>query len=438
MHKTSRWMLDRQTETTTTLLTALFIGLLTGVAAWLLKLMISWISHWLTNSFSLNGPNYPLLVIPVVGIVLTGIFVRYILRYNVEHGVDQIIAMIKDKQPVMKRRLTAGSMIASTLTLAFGGSAGSEGPIAFTGAAIGSNVARGAGMSRHLTMIMLGCGAGAGIAGIFKAPVGGALFTIEVLRLEMTTISIFALFLSTITAALTAFVLSGCTFDIPWDTIATFDESMLPWVFGLGVFCGFYSYYYVWVMKRMKRLFGSIRNPWIQNIASGLSLAILVFLFPALYGEGYGVIGNIINGNDSGLLHDSIWASLDNSTWLLVAVMAGILLTKCFAASSSNSGGGVAGDFAPTLFAGAIAGLLFATMVNLAWPGEINASHFALIGMGAVMAGAIRAPLMAIFLTMEMTASYTFILPITIAATIAFGIVKALTPGAFYDVRHLR
>lgn len=428
---------DRQTETTFFLVLAFVTGLLTGVAAFLLKRMIGCVSQLLTSCFNADGPNYLLLLIPIVGIVLTGIFVRYILRYNVEHGVARLLDRIRNKRPVMKRRLTFGSMIASTFTLGFGGSAGSEGPIAFTGAAIGSNVARAMKMSPSMMMVMLGCGAGAGIAGIFKAPVGGALFTIEVLRMELTTTSVFALFIASITSALTAFVLSGCTFDVPWATIVPFDMSLIPWVIALGIFCGLYSYYYAWVMKKLSALFSSIKNQWIRNISSGAVLAVLVFLFPALYGEGYGVIGEIVNGNTSSLMRDSLWAGSPTAETTLLVVAAGILLVKCIATSASNSGGGVAGDFAPTLFAGAIAGLLFASAVNLTGLATIDASHFALIGMGAVMAGAIRAPMMAIFLTIEMTASYSFIVPIVLSATISFAIVKALTPGSFYNLRRL-
>lgn len=417
---------------------AFFTGLVTGAFAALLKGIIALLTKVLTSHVGEGGPEWLLLVIPLVGILLTGIYVRYILRNNVEHGVGQLVVDIKDNQPKMPSKLIYGPIIASSLTLGFGGSAGSEGPIAYTGAAIGSNMARWFGLSPQLVMIMVGCGAGAGIAGIFKAPVGGMLFTLEVLKMQMTTLSVMALIIAALTSAVTAYVLSGCTFDVSWTDHVQFSPSIIPWVVALGVFCGFYSYYYATVMKKMGKGYLRIRNPWIRNLASGAVLAVLVFLFPSLYGEGYGVVTQLINGDNGELLtHTFLFGDIDSVT-VLIFVAASILAVKCWAASAANSGGGVAGDFAPTLFAGAVAGVFFGTVAQKYAGADISPAIFALLGMAAVMAGAIRAPLMSIFLVLEMADCYAYFLPVVVVATVSYGVVKALSPESFYSTKEMR
>lgn len=432
------WCRDRMTPKSILLTVAFATGLVTGAFAALLKWLIALITNLLTFHVKCDGPEWLLLIIPLVGILLTGIYVRYILRNNVEHGVEQLVVDIKNDKPDMPPKLIYGPVIASSLTLGFGGSAGSEGPIAYTGAAIGSNMARWFGLSPQLVMIMVGCGAGAGIAGIFKAPVGGMLFTLEVLKMQMTTLSVMALVIAALTSAVTAYVLSGCTFDVSWADHVQFSPSIIPWVIALGIFCGLYSYYYSAVMKKMGKSYLRIKNPWMRNLVSGGVLAALVFLFPSLYGEGYGVVTQIINGHSNELLsHTFLFADI-NSVTVLIVVSAGILAVKCWAASAANSGGGVAGDFAPTLFAGAVAGLFFGTVAQKYAGADISPAIFALLGMAAVMAGAIRAPLMSIFLVLEMADCYAYFLPVVVVATVSYGVVKALSPESFYSAKKIR
>ncbi len=425
-------------EKTVVLLTAFVIGLATGTCAWLLKLMIGTLSRWLTAGMVSTGFNWRLLFIPVIGIVLTGLFTRRVVRMKIEHGVARLIKNIRDGDPVLSPKLCFAPMMASTLTLGFGGSAGSEGPIAYTGAAIGSNVSRLFGMSPQMMMAMVGAGAGAGIAGIFKSPIGGAFFTLEVLKMPLTTLTVMALLIACITAAMMAYVLSGFTYDLPWTRIIEFDSSLIVPVAILGVFCGLYSYYYAGVMRHLGAWFVKITRPWVRNIVSGALLAGMVFLFPALYGEGYTIIGDIINNHPEALLRDSVLGGFSTDSITLIIIATGsILLLKCWAACSANSGGGVAGDFAPTLFAGAVAGLFF-TLVAQNWFGyNLPAGAMAVVAMAAVMAGAIRAPMMAIFLTVEMTDSYPLFLPIVIAVTTSWAITKTLTPGSFFQTKHI-
>lgn len=291
------WRRRNLSEKAFVFLLASLVGLLAGTGAFVLKRLVGGVSHLLTSHFHSDSANWALLVIPVVGIVLTGIFCRYIMRARLAHGVKQLMTGLANKVYTLRSYLTFAPIVASTLTLGFGGSAGSEGPIAYTGAAIGSNVARIFRLSPRLMMLMVGCGAGAGIAGIFKSPLGGALFTLEVLRMPMSTLSVMVLMVTVVIASMTAYLLSGCSLDIPFDQSVAFDPGLLPYVVLLGLFCGFYSLYYSYVMKKIGLLLEHFHNPWVRNVTGGALLAGLVFLFPSLYGEGYGVVGEMINGN---------------------------------------------------------------------------------------------------------------------------------------------
>lgn len=412
---------------------ASIIGICAGFFAFLLKWMIGKVTGWLTSGTGYADDNWVFLFIPVAGIVLTGIFVRNVVRVDITHGVSKLIASLKQQIYNIKARILVSPMIASTITLGFGGSAGAEGPIAYTGAAIGSNLARVFGLTPQLMMIMIGCGAGAGIAGIFKSPVGGFLFTLEVLRLELSTVSVIAVLVSSILGAMTSFVLSGCTPDVVFAGSHPFDSTLIPVFIALGIFCGFYSLYYSVVMKRMQKFYQRISNQWIRNIMGGIILAGAIILFPSLYGEGYDVIAKVLATDYSSMTNGSVWTRFGDTPVLLLLVSAGIIMVKCFAASASNSAGGVAGDFAPTLFAGCFAGLFFALFINHVYPeAQLPAEEFAFVGMGGVMAGAIRAPLMALFLTVEMTGCYSLFLPVLIVCGISSGIVWLFSRRDFY------
>ena len=422
----------KMSESLIAFIVALIIGLITGVCAYILKLTIDSISRFLTQGMDLSQGNWRLLILPLAGIILTSLYVHYIAKERLTHGTSCILSDIAQHKSNLGSSLIYSPIIGCSLTLGFGGSAGSEGPIAYTGAAIGSNIGKLFRVNSHIMMILLGCGAGAGIAAIFKAPVGGMLFTLEVLRMELTTLSALTLLTSCLTAALTAYILSGCTVDMALYNPSSFDVSALPYIIMLGVFCGIYSLYYSGVMKRMDRFWSSMSHPWIKHLSSGIIISGLVFLFPAFYGEGYSTIGEILNGHPSSIVNDSIFFFTANRGWGLIAVTGIILLLKSFMTSATNSGGGVGGDFAPTLFAGCMAGLFFTSILNQAFGLGLDSGNFAYFAMAGVMAGAIHAPLMAIFLTVEMTGQYTLLLPLTIDAAISYGIVRFFDNETFY------
>lgn len=399
---------------------AFVTGLLSGAGAFILKTLIRWLSAPLVAHMHPYSSNWALLAMPIAGIMLTGIYQRYVLHKEIYHGTDRLNRAIAERHYRLAGNLTYAPIIASTLTLGFGGSAGGEGPIAYTGAAIGSNLGKMLKATPAMMKIMLACGATAGIAGIFMAPVGGVLFSLEVLSVTLTAGALVALFMAAVTAALTAFMLSGCVTDLAFTAAAPFEWNLMPWVLLLGICCGLYSFYYSSVMTFMKRWFASMRNPWMMNLISGSILAVLVFVFPPLFGEGYDFMGHVLSGDTSVFAAYSLFATdgADTATPLLIAF--GVIAVKAFACASTNSGGGVAGDFAPTLMAGCVTGYLVGAVLNLIFGLSLPVGTFAFIGMAGVMAGAVRAPFMAIFITVEMTQTYTLLLPVVATAAISY------------------
>lgn len=426
------WRQMHITDSGFVLVLAVIVGFLAGVSAWFLKLMIAWVTRLSTGGHSPGEWNWIYLILPVVGITLAGLFCRFVLKANVSNGVAQLVGDLNARRYRLSPKTIYGSLIASSLTLGMGGTAGSEGPIAYASAGIGSGMGRIFRVSPRMMAILVGCGAGAGIAGIFKAPVGGALFTLEVLRVELSTVAVIGVFLATLVAALTAYALSGCTLDINVVSPGAFDNHTIIWAVVLGAVCGLYSLYYTMSGGMTKRLLGSCRSPWLKYITSGLTIGVMIMIFPALYGEGYGAITRVINGDFNSLAADGVMSSMRVTPWLIVAICGGILLFKGIGSSAANNGGGVAGDFAPTLFAGCILGLMFALTVNGAHIAHLDASHYALIGMAGAMAGIIRAPLMAMFLTTEMVGGFEFLLPVAIVALISYCIVMIFKRDTFY------
>lgn len=395
-------------------------GLLAGVGAFVLKRMIGWVSQLLTGGLDVQHANPVLLSLPVAGVLLAVLFQRYVARRWLCHGVDRLNADLRRghyRQP-FSQMFTA--MIASAFTLGFGGSAGSEGPIAYTGAAMGSSVGRVCGVSREMMKVLVACGAAAGIAGIFKAPVGGAFFALECLCVELSSGAIIALMIAAVTAGLTAYVLSGCTPDIYFSEQVPFDMHWLPWVVAAGFFCGLYSVYYQVVMTRLARFYASMRRPWLKNIMAGAIIGAAIFLFPPLYGEGYGFISKMLAQDMGALTGYGLFAGDGTGLPLVLVLSGGMMLVKAFATASTTSGGGVAGDFAPALFAGCVAGIFFAVASNALFGAGLPVGCFGFFGMGAVMAATQRAPLMAIFLTVEMGAAYKLLLPVVVISTVSY------------------
>lgn len=412
---------------------AIITGIGAGVGAWVLKFTIGHASRLIVSNLREDGLNFFILLLPFAGILLTVVYQRYVVHSSLEHGADQISRALAEKRYRIRRGMCYQPIMAAIMTLSFGGSAGAEGPIATAGAALGSNLAKLFGVSPDMMRILVGCGAGAGIGGIFKAPVGGMLYTLEVMKMRMTTLSVLALVLAAICGAMTCYVLTGYTFDVQFLPTSFFDPKYLGWICLFGIFCGVYSVYYNKVTTFLHGFFGRFKNHWYKNLVSAGILSASLFLFPSLYGEGYGIVTDLVNSRTASVLQGSIFATIGTTGWWLVGFALILLLVKVWATISTNSGGGVAGDFAPTIFAGAVAGLVFARAMNLAFDADIPEALFALLGTAGAFSGIIHAPLMATFLVSEMVGNgYGYILPLFLVAMISYLTVKFLTPGSKY------
>ncbi|MDE6238448.1 MAG: chloride channel protein [Muribaculaceae bacterium] len=418
------------------LFVAFLVGICGGVAAILLKTAIHFISSALTSRVNISAGNYVYIILPAIGVVLSALFVRYIVKDNISHGVTRVLYAISQNKSRLKRHNIWTSIVASSVTIGFGGSVGAEGPIVFTGAAIGSNIGRLFRMSPRTLMILVGCGAAAGIAGIFKAPIAGMLFTLEVLMLDLTAVSVMPLLIASITSATLAYIYTGYDFEFFFIQSEEFYMAKVPYAVVLGVFCGFVSLYFTKVMNMMENFFHKFKNRWNKTLVGCIILSALVFIFPPLYGEGYGSIIGLLNGDPSSIVNGSLFYGDRNQVWFIILFIALIILTKAFATSATNGAGGVGGTFAPSLYVGCMAGFLFAYVVNLiGFDTALSTKNFALIGMAGVMAGVMHAPLMAIFLTAELTGGYDLFLPLLIVSTISYGTIKIFEPYSIYTMR---
>lgn len=431
-----KWRERHISENTFLLFLALLVGIFCGLAAQVLKYLIHTISSTLTAHADAHSANYLYIILPTVGVVLAALFVRYVVKDNISHGVTRVLWAISQNKSRLKRHNTYTSLFASAVTIGFGGSVGAEGPIVHTGAAIGSNLGSMFRMSPRVLMILVGCGAAAGIAGIFKAPIAGMLFTVEVLMLDLTTVSVMPLLVASITSAVIAYTYTGYTFEFFFAQNADFVMAKVPGVIALGIACGLVSLYFTRVMNMMENFFGRFSHPWVRTIIGCCILSGLVFLFPPLYGEGYDSIMGLLAGDPSAIVNGSIFSGDGNQVWFIALFILMIILTKAFATSATNGAGGVGGTFAPSLYVGCMTGFLFAYLCNQFDFGiEFNTRNFALIGMAGVMSAVMHAPLMAIFLTAELTGGYDLFLPLLIVSTIAYGTIKLFEPYSIYTTR---
>jgi len=416
------------------LLLSFVLGLATAIAAWLLKYLIHFIQHFLTEHASINGMNYLFLVYPVAGILLSGLFVKYIVRDDISHGVTKILYAISQRKSRIKKHNIWSSLAASSITIGFGGSVGAEAPIVLTGSAIGSNLGRMFKMEHKTLMLMVGCGAAGAIAGIFKAPIAGLLFTIEVLMLDLTTASVLPLLTTSITAATLSYILTGSDAMFKFDQAESFVMSRIPYVLILGVICGLIALYFTRISIWIEGVFRKLKTFWKKFFFGGAVLSVLIFLFPPLYGEGYDVIGSLLGGNYEHLLNGSLFLPLaDNVVGSLVFFLL-IVFTKVFATAATNGGGGCGGIFAPSLFLGSVVGFTFSHFIGLAGV-HLPIENFALMGMAGMMAAIMHSPLTAVFLIAELTGGFSLFLPLMIVTLSAYVTILAFDRYSLYSVR---
>lgn len=418
------------------LIISFVVGILTAFSAIILKNLIHWIQHLLTSNFAVDNANYMLLVYPVIGILLSGLFVKYIVRDDIGHGVTKILYAISQRKSRIKPHNMWTSIVASSVTIGFGGSVGAEAPIVLTGAAIGSNLGRVFKMEQKTLMLLVGCGAAGAIAGIFKAPIAGLVFVIEVLMLDLTMTSVLPLLISSVTAATMAYIFTGTEAMFKFSQTEQFFIERIPYVLLLGIFCGLVSLYFTRVMNSVEGMYRRLGIYWKKFLLGGAMLSVLIFLFPPLYGEGYGTIGSLLNGQFSHLMDTSPFYSLDGSYWGILLFLFAILLVKVFASSATNAGGGCGGIFAPSLYLGCIAGFVFAHTSNFfPFTMYLSEKNFALLGMAGVMAGVMHAPLTGVFLIAELTGGYDLFLPLMIVSVSSYITILMFEPHSIYSMR---
>lgn len=412
-----RALLRKLPERETLLLLSVVTGVLCGGAAVLLKWSIHSIQTGLGSLFP--DRRWPYLVFPGVGMLLSLLIVRYLVKDNIGHGVTKVLQAVSKNESKIKKHNLWSSMLTSALTIGFGGSVGAEAPIVYTGAAIGSNLARYCGLSYRGMTLLLGCGAAGAVAGIFNAPLAGVLFTLEVLLFNISMTSILPLLLSSLSATLVsyAFFGRGAQFEA---SLVEFSMRNIPWYVLLGVFSGFVSLYFLRTTLWMEDMVSRLRSPWIRWALSAVGLGLLIYFLPPLYGEGYDSLRPMLSGSaGSGAL------------WLFVLV----LVFKVFSMSLTNAGGGVGGTFGPTLFVGAVAGFVMATAVNSFLPYQIPVSNFVLVGMAGTMAGVMQAPLTAIFLIAEISGGYILLVPLILTAAVSYGVTRIFEKYSIYTKR---
>ena len=423
------------------LLMSFVIGILTACAGLLLKWLIHLIQHLLTYQFSETDANWLYLLWPVIGIVLTGLFVRHVVRDDIGHGITKILYAIARKNSFIKAHNTWTSVVASAITIGFGGSVGAEAPIVLTGSAIGSNLGRLFRLNNKQLMLLVGCGAAGAVSGIFKAPIAGLVFTLEVLMLDFTLGSLLPLLVSCVTAAALTFMVTGTDTIFEFHLTNAFSVDRLPAYALLGIFCGAVSLYFTRVMNWLEDIFRRLQKPWKRLLFAAPMLSILIFLFPSLYGEGYELIHLILNGQGRAEWAEAMQGSLfSGSSSLLLLYLGGVMLFKVFATTATNGGGGCGGTFAPSLFLGCVSGFFF----SLVWndiPGQsliVPENNFALLGMAGLMSGVMHAPLTGIFLIAELTGGYGLFLPLMIVAVTSYLTIIGFEPHSIYTMRLAR
>ena len=421
-------------EKTKLLLLAVLVGLLCGCAAILLKTLIHWIQNGLTSWFNNPADWLMLLLYPGIGMLLSMLFVRYLLKDDISHGVTKVLQAVSKNESNIKSHNTWSSIAASSVTIGFGGSVGAEAPIVYSGAAIGSTVARWAGLSYKDMTTLLGCGAAAAIAGIFKAPLAGVLFTLEILLFNISMNAILPLLLSSVTATVVTYLFMGTDVQFA-GSIEAFRMGNIPFYLLLGIFCGFMSLYFIRVTLKVEDRMRRFRNPFWKWALCASLLGVLIFLFPPLYGEGYNALTMMLNNNPGEVPVFVFGNRLQSSPWLFLLYFAAILLFKVFATAFTNAGGGVGGTFGPTLVSGGLAGFVIARLINLSGLAVVPEANFVLAGMGGLMAGVMQAPMTAIFLIAEITGGYELLIPLIVTAAISYGTIRFFEHYSIYTKR---
>ena len=432
-----RWRRRNLSDKNFVLLISFFVGIFTTCAGLLLKWLIGQIEHLLTHEFSITGANWLYLVYPVIGVWLTMLFIRYIVRDDIGHGVTKILFAIARKQSRIKPHNTWTSVVASAITIGFGGSVGAEAPIVLTGSAIGSTLGQACRLSNKYMMLLVGCGAAGAVSGIFKAPIAGLVFVLEVLMIDLTMTSLLPLLVSSVTAAGLTFAVSGTNPIFEFHLQNPFTVDRIPAYIALGIVCGLVALYFTRTMNYLEGIFRRLQGRYKKFLLGAAMLSLLIYLFPSLYGEGYDLITLLLNGNGQADWDTAMDRSLFYGSNHLLIYLFLIIVFKVFASTATNGGGGCGGIFAPSLFLGCICGFVFCRLWNMydVLGIDIPERNFAMLGMCGLMSGVMHAPLTGIFLIAELTGGYALFMPLMIVATGSYLTIKAFEPHSIYAMR---
>lgn len=438
----TEWIKGDHTHKQIIIMISFIVGIVCGLVSFLLKFLIEEIQHFLTSGFIHYQANWLFLIYPAIGIAISALFVKYIVRGDISHGVTKILYSMARGRSRIKSHNRWSSIIASSITIGFGGSVGAEAPIVLTGAAWGSDFGKRFHLPPNSIMLLVGCGAAGAVSAVFKAPIAGLMFVIEVLMLELNMSSLLPLLVTSLTSVCVSFAFWGMDPQFNFNLAKTFSIDIIPGCILLGVCCGLLSLYFTRAMNWFERIFGKIKKKKWKFALGATILGILIFFFPVLYGEGYTVINQLINDAPaSAIMENSLFYGNDKNLLLYLGL---VLIFKVFATTATNGGGGCGGTFAPSLFLGCILGFVFANLWNSLLGLHMGDTLFlssrncGLYGMAGLMSGVMHAPLTGIFLIAELTGGYKLFVPLMIVSAIAYLTIVVFEPHSIYAMRLAR
>ncbi len=433
-----RWRLRNMSERGFITALSIIVGVLSGMAAVVIKNSVRLTQHMVQTMVSTEMHNYIYFALPLVGILLTVLVVKYVIRNEVRPGIPNVLYSISKRKGMISNHNLFSSVLASSLTVGFGGSVGLEGPTVATGTAWGSWLAKFFRLSYKNTILMLACACAGTMAAIFKAPIAAIVFAVEVIMIDLTVFSLVPLLLASATAVVTSYFFLGQNVLYPFEVHHAFELADLPYYIVLGIVAGFISVYFTKMYMFIGSWFDKMEKQISRILIGGAGLGALIFLFPSLYGEGYESINDSLAGNVEYLFNNSLFFGLREEIWAVLILTGAVILLKIVAASFTFGAGGVGGIFAPTLFIGVNTGMLFAQIINLTGIRQLSTNNFALIGMAGLIAGVLHAPLTGIFLIADISGGYKLFVPLMVTATFAYIIVRTFTPNSVYHYQLAR
>lgn len=424
----------RLSEAQTMAILAVLVGLCAGVGAYIFNTLLHTITHALTSWTPNDQAQWLYLIYPAIGIILATLFVKYVVKDGISEGVTRVLYAMSRTDSRIKGHNTWTSIVGGATTIGFGGSVGPEAPIVLTGAAIGSNIGKLARLNYKNITLLLCCGAGAAVAAVFKAPITGVVFVLEILMLEITTKSIIPLLLASMTATITSLVFHGFSpiIAVSLSQGDMFQVEQVPLFLLLGCFCGLMAFYFTSVNSKVGGFYKSVKQQWRKWLYAGITLGVLIFIFPPLYGEGHDSFGALMTGNTDSLFNHTLFHSWSTTDWFLIIYLIAVMLFKVIAMATTNAAGGVGGTFAPSLFVGAFAGATIAVVCQAVFGWDVSITSFTLAGMAGVMSGVMKAPLTAIFLIAELSNGYGLFIPLMIVSCISFAVNYSMDRDSIY------